>query len=270
MQEPDTKAPVLARIAATRDCFNDLEAVRRRAVVVAATHSKNRPAELRAIAQTVKSYDVPRGLTVEARKVINELISAAEEAQSSKKPIVLSNFRRFVQAIRTEHKKAKARLLEIDSATADQDLQTLYDRAQKIIKETQREQKNLDSLTNKPWAIARVPVIPIIKNGFNIPQAERQGLQVDNLGGYLMLRNQMVVGIARLEKGQKPLDAVQELLPLLIGATGRKLTLVSNKGARYKGNLWYWIADDHTLNALRKSAIGSLQINDWGFGFSGA
>lgn len=169
----------------------------------------------------------------------------------------------YLKAIKAEYQRVKAKRQQMDRASVIDDLS---EEAKQVLKKYDKQATKLE-FGKRDYMISRAPVIPISSIPFDIATAKRAGLAVENIGGYLLLNNQMVLGFRRLDKG-KAKDAVKEMVEQLTRATGRKLMLVTDRSAPYKGDIWFWIADQPTLNALRKAGHGTLQIRDWGFGFS--
>jgi hypothetical protein len=216
--------------------------------------------------------NLPLGASTPMRKMRNELISAREGFIADG---VLAAFNEGEEAAT----KLKATLQSAEETLAilihgnDVYMDKLYERAREIIERTGSESRRLESLRDKPMVISRIPIVPLTDPPLNPDQLNRLGVKTENLGGYPLIHNQLVIGInktALAQKGrkvEKPMEAVERYLKILSKQMGRNITTVSNQGVPGQGGVWYWLADERTINAFRKAGRDQLKIRSWGFGW---
>lgn len=217
--------------------------------------------------------NLPHGMSASLRRLANATLSLKESYSVDTMSLAVLHARAAEDKC-TELKgsaEGKRQAL-VTGATEIED--QLYERAREVLKRTATEVKRLDSLKNKSMAVARVPIVPILKKGFfKTAVLDRKGVHYDNIGGYVMLHNQIVLGINETamrktgRKTEKALDAARRLTTTLSKGMGTKVSIVSESGVHYNGGVWYWLAEDRMLDSLRDAAGGTLAVQSWGFGF---
>ncbi len=227
---------------------------------------------LRRVNAICEHPNLPMGASKPMRKMRNELVSAREGLVTDG---VLAAF--------TEGTSALEELQRVLASAEDTHMillhgndaymEKLYDRAKEIIQRTGNEARRLESLKDKPMVISRVPVVPLTDPPLNTDVLSRMHVKTENLGGYPLLHNQLVIGINREaltksgRKTEKPMEAVERYLKVLSKQMGRNIMPVSTEGVPGSGGVWYWLADEKTINALRKAGRDQLKIRSWGFGW---
>jgi len=230
---------------------------------------------LRRIEAVRDKKNLPQGASGHLRKVRNELVSIREGVVASvaKDELITHQFPSAIAEVERMLELAKARLdthKQLESATDASE--EAYRRAEKIIEQNAGEVKRLESIKDRPFVVVRVPIVPIADPFINSEKLKKMGVHVEDLAGYPLIHNQMVIGINReiLEKKgrkvQKPIEAADEILAMLRKQTGRKLVMVVDKPNPAKGALWYWIAPQEFVNKLMQAAGNRLNIQRWGFG----
>lgn len=250
----DTKVELEANLRILENSFNEVKAARRKIL-----RSPSRASVL-AEASSVLSQNKIRGLGKAWKAAYTEVECMKQEDS----PIAgEQHITAYLREIKAEYARIKRKRDQLESTSV---VDTLTEEAKELLKKYDQQSTKL-SFGSRDVMIARAPIIPISSLPFDVSIARRSGLAVDNLDGYLLVNNQMVVGFRKLDR-QKAKNAIYEMVDDLSIATKKKLFVVTDRTARYKGGIWYWVADQATLSALRKAGRGNLQIRDWGFGFS--
>lgn len=264
------------RLASFRD---GLIALNKKAVLAASERGPSRTRKLEKLKAAVEEWPTLYGYTRHMRRLKNELTSIVEEAATLPKASLdaLTMPANILEKVEQDLAKANAALDEekaVEVEASRDDLRALQDRAKQLLRQTDTERKRLESLDRRPFTVCRVPVVPVTSGYVQIAEAQRRGLNVESLGGYALIKSQLVIGISREalpEEGKsktKSLDYAKELLSQLEDSVGKKLFFVSSKSVFHGNGVWYWVADSRTLDALRLSIIGKTAVRDWGFGFS--
>jgi len=231
---------------------------------------------LRKIEATRNKDNLPQGASNHLRKIQNELVSMREgvfASAVSTKNLISNQFPAAIEQVGHMLEIATARLEAAKNMSAATDLaEEAYKKAEKIIQQNANEAKRLESIERRPFTVVRVPIVPISEPPISSAKLKTMGVKAEDLAGYPLIHNQMVIGINKeiLEKKgrkmQKPAEAAEEILQMLKKETGKKLVMVVETANRAKGALWYWIAPQDEVNKLMKSAGGRLNIKRWGFG----
>ena len=273
------KAALQKRIRVIRAAFEQTKAVHLGLSVAASSRGTARTTAARKLLSKLDEVKAPVGFSNQFRQVRNEMVSFTEECslrgKSSVSPV--KGTRELLLSLKDEYAKSKASLASVKEtvlSAEDRYLEDLQKRAAEIIRRTSKEKKKLESLKDKEYSIARIPVVPVYQGYVSTERAARAGLKIESLGGYPLIHDQLVIGVSRaaladVKKGKtKALDFVKELIPILETAMGKKLYLVSDKGEPALGGVWYWVADSRTLRSLQDNVIGKTKMLGWGFGFS--
>lgn len=218
---------------------------------------------------------LPKGAGPHLLRIRNELLSLKEGiAANAVKPkdMILATVQPSLEGINTLISKAELRLSgeSINDSMTDE----AFKKAEEVLKHNQKEAKQLERLTKKPFVVARVPIVPISSPVMNVGILNRSGIKAEQLAGYPLIHNQMVIGISKdatvletRKRNQKPLEAAREILSQLVGQTQRDYIFVTENGFRSHGGIWFWVATKQEVNAFIKAANNRLKIDRWGFGF---
>jgi hypothetical protein len=121
-------------------------------------------------------------------------------------------------------------------------------------------QTTLPRLTEeKPFVLARVPVIPVA----NMSHAKLQGrdFKVTNVGGYLMMNDQIVLGISP----KQGFDAANRIRMEIRKQTKQKLVFVDERPTGHNGALWYWLMHESDLQQFMAAfPNNTLKVQSWG------
>lgn len=260
------KRKIKARMNEIRSAFEEVKAARRQIVIAITERGDYRVARLQKAERRIAAAKIS-GLGKASKVANNEIRGMISEASARANKSLASetHITALLKALKAEHKREKAKLTtEVDASIVD----GLDDAALDALRSFDKEASKLKFNGSKDYTVSRAPIIPVSKGFYDISTAKHAGLAVENIGGYMLVRNQLVIGLKGTEKGAKAVQAVEDIIESLAAVSSRKLHLVSEKGARYKGNLWFWAADNKTINALTKANRGGAAITDWGFGFT--
>lgn len=145
------------------------------------------------------------------------------------------------------------------------------------LKRTSQELQVLKAIGNKPYAILKAPVIAVPDNAFINFEFVSKNFKCTELGGYVVLHDQLVIGVNTKETKQKPEAVLIQCIKNLERKTGNHYIVLLNRGiTNHKVGshaLWYWIMECHDAenfrlsftNLKRKSIIKTIAIRDWGF-----
>ena len=225
--------------------------------------------------------NLPHGCSKPLRAACNELISIREgvflKASTDRRNVALFQIEKVLAAVKQMITSTQESLV-MSSGNEDESQQKLFDRAKELINQSNKESKRLEAIKRKPVVLDRVPIVPATKAPIDTVKLNSMGIKNDNLGGYALIHSQMVIGIngkhfkeekeKNNDKKIKYIDVVKRYLKVFAKSIGRELKLVSDQGVMHEGGIWYWIADERTINALMNSSKGHLKILNWGFGFS--
>ena len=153
--------------------------------------------------------------------------------------------------------------------------------------------------------LTRAPIVPMTKTPFSVQKLKAFGFKVQDLEGYPILEDQLVIGIlhsginddvqaivdkkmakskgmddaARVEKAHKLLDAevarlAKEMDENLLEAVKHEyasLKLIEFGPSYWSGAAWYWLVPNSHLNLFNKSSISKTsqmtQVKSWSFPF---
>lgn len=117
----------------------------------------------------------------------------------------------------------------------------------------------LPALGDAPFTIGRTSVIPVPAQGISEDLLRKRGFDFQNLGGYYVLRNQLVLTV---REGTTVEEATKELRK----ATKHSYMTVSASTRRKDGSAWYWLMREPELDDFTSAFPGkSLQLRNWGF-----
>ena len=219
----------------------------------------------------------PVGTATPLRKLRNDLVSIQEISGNLTAKTSMLRSTQIVstmEAVNSLIAKSQVKLQADDSLSVGRaDYSNAFSEAEKILKRNNEAVKRLDSINNRPFTLVRVPLVVISDPAINVSMLDRSGLKSEDLAGYPLLHNQMVLGVSKKafeeQKRVKNIeDFVQELLQVLRKQVKKPLVLVDSTATRAKNALWFWVADERDVDRIIKAARGRLNIKRWGFGMN--
>ncbi len=150
-----------------------------------------------------------------------------------------------------------------------------------VIKLANEQARQLPALDDKPFVVARIPIIPVAKTVLSVDRLRAQGFTVASLGGYPVINNQLVVGINAREVGmtdaerksgapiprQRWHDLAAEVVTRIRNETKTRMAFVDDRPHGHAGAAWFWLMPETELDHFAASFPGqSLQLRSWGFG----
>lgn len=232
------------------------------------------------------SSPLPTGTKKHIGNCLNELTSLREgvyasNSQMDKKALVLISASKAKADINTLMLASEVKMDKImaDSSHAS-DMDEFFKKTESVIQKFSHEAEKLNSLSDKPFVIARVPVIPV-DGGVSVEKLSRLGFSSESLGGYAVLHNQIVLGISpksllgdkagdiKSAKVAAAIRAEADRLRILAGKkTNTKLLFVSN-ALSYGTRIWFWLMTEKDLDMFARAFPGSqVKVSRWGFAFN--
>lgn len=247
------------------------------------------PRQLKRITSSMRKIEAmiankpPVGVSKFLKVTMNELTSLREGvyigAATKKKSLVVLSVGQAVTALAEMQNTSAARKEKITAAGKNDD--GLYtDDALRVIKDSEHESKKLDGIHKKDFVVCRVPVIPVAKSFLTADALKRKGFKVENLGGYAVMHNQIVIGVSKVMlemkdgenskiiKPERFLAAAEQVRKMLSKQLGRKLVFVSESPYGAQGGAWFWVMGENELNLFASAFPGKrVQMTRWGFAF---
>lgn len=229
----------------------------------------------------------PVGTTKYLRACLNELTSLREGvytgARVDKKTLSLlaaqAAIARVDALIAKSQERAQKSAVEADSSNDP----LFHDDVAKVIKRSQDESKQLQSLKDKDFVLSRVPLVAIAASGIiDANRLTNEGFEAESLGGYPVIHNQLVLGInpksiqltkAQATKGKeiprdKWLETATAIKKLIEKKTKQKLHFVDDRPHGSSGGAWFWLMPDYEINGFAKAFPGkAVKLRQWGFAF---
>lgn len=258
--------------------------------------------------------EVPTGVKPLLATIANELVSLREgimaDAVQSKDLVLISGVRAVIavtdlQVVALAHKARIESQLNVEGAT---------DENEALILKNQKFKAAIPKLGSKDFVVARAPVAFTFqqKNGHSsvgyvdTGSIASLGFKVDNLGGYTVLYDQLLVGVntdavfdvssentngktvktrqrvsenaITFKKGTPTkvvkrrdkdyLDVALHVKKQLEKRTNQPYAFVSETPQGHEGGHWFWLMPTRDLNRLARAFPGGhAKINRWGFAF---
>lgn len=201
---------------------------------------------------------VPYGTGRAVRAVLNELTSLREAAylgELTDALIDLSATDALFETIDALTEKAVEK-----SNEEEQPSDSVFDPNIVSILERASAQTTLPKLTDeKPFVLARVPVIPVASMSY--AKLQSRDFNVTNVGGYLMVNDQIVLGISP----KQGFDAANRIRIEIRKQTKQKLVFVDERPTGHKGALWYWLMRESDLQQFMAAfPNNTLKVQSWG------
>jgi hypothetical protein len=259
--------------------------------VVSTLYTLPKPQQLKRLTLVIEAATrlhkskLPVGAKTNLELCLNELTSLQEGvylgASVDKKALSLIACRKARKNLSLLIANTQARLVRIEADSSDDDdLETFYRKAEDVINKHMGERGKLTDIATKAFVVARVPVVP---TGTPVSTEKLAGLgfKVDNLGGYAVIQNQLVLGInpskiipnssaIKSDKLKAAIQAEAESLRRKLQKTlNTRLQFVSDRPRTYKSGTWYWLMSERDLDLFAKAFPGGhVKVDRWGFAFN--
>lgn len=226
---------------------------------------------------------LPVGTKASIKRCINEVTSLREGVFTNASIIDKKSLSLLTCAAAADEILAKAVEVKhrIDAAAEDDlSLEEFYNKAKDVIEKNSENAERVKKIANQQFVVARVPVVPA-DTKVSIARLENAGFKVENLGGYAVIHNQIVIGLnaKKLDPNAATMnkDALKKLLRkelkvlmnMVSQKTGKKLALVTEIANPYKSGTFFWVAPEKEIDRLAKAFPGGqAKIPRWGFAFN--
>lgn len=112
-----------------------------------------------------------------------------------------------------------------------------------------------------PFTLGRTSVIPVPKTMIDERVLKARGFKYQNLGGYFVLADQVLVTIDPASE-----LTIDDVLKSIRKNTKQRYAQVVNQGMPLRGHVWHWIMREPELDAFTSAfPAKSLQLRNWGF-----
>lgn len=198
-----------------------------------------------------------------------------EDGEAGNKPLV--GFNKDVEAALDDFKvKPSKKTTAKEEDDEDKDAKNLheYDAATvKALNQYAKFKLMLPSNISKLFVSLRMPLLVVTKGGMHLDKLKSQGFSKDNIFGYPVLLNQLVIGFNHTKfsetyKGDWD-EAAEDIIEKIYIKTKRRFIMLS-KPVKYKNVFYIWLAEEKDVSALNKASFGShFIITKWSFPFRG-
>lgn len=267
---------------------------------------------LESASKFVASIDPPPGVKPLLTVVGNELLSMKEGIIAkvvTPNDLMLISGVRAVKEVESLAAKAVQNINRLEAA-ASSALDDLHN--SELLKKNQAFKEKIPAFNGREFVIGRAPIAFTFSKqqhtsiGYANQEAlDRQGFKTDNLGGYTVIHNQMVIGIDSMavynrsvdEQGnptitrqrgkdtavtfkqgkptrivkavdKKHIDVAKSILKMIERQYNVKYAFVSELGATLNGGQFFWVMSVPDLTRLNRAFPGShTKIDKWGFAF---
>lgn len=143
---------------------------------------------------------LPVGAKRHIAACLNEVISLREGVYASntkldKQTLALTASTRAKTELQSMVEAAQHRLEKvIADSSSEMDLEEFYKKAADVIKKNASEVTKITPIADKPWIMARVPVVPS-DGALSAEKLPGLGFKSESLSGYPVIHNQLVLGI---------------------------------------------------------------------------
>lgn len=241
--------------------------------------------------QAIAASKPPVGVAKALRAAVNELTSLREGVfvgtATDKKTLAIMACSEAVTHVDGLIEKANKRLAEAKALVKSGSNDPVFqEEVVKVIQKNAESETKLDSLKGKQFVISRVPVVAVAKTMLDVNVLKRRGFKADDIGGYPVIHNQLVIGINKTmiglkksemnEKGQsiKPISsdkwvkAATHVLDMVFKQTKVRYALVDGRPYGRAGGAWFWAMPERDLNIFAGSFPGkAVSLRSWGFAF---
>lgn len=232
---------------------------------------------------------LPVGAKKHVAVCINELTSIREgvfarNTMADKKMLTLFAAKKAQEELLAMSVATEARVerLVADSSSSSS-MESFIKNAAEVIEKHSDKAELLRVIKTKSFVLERMPVVP----GDNKLSAERMasvGFDVESLGGYPVLQNQLVIGInprsvlgehSGAVKGEKAARLIREradqIRKMAEKRTKQRLQFVSDKAYSPPGipGTWFWLMTDADIKRFARISPGNrVNVVRWGFAFN--
>lgn len=224
----------------------------------------------------------PHGTSKGLRSCINEMVSLREAAyldELSPAVIDLSSMKEFHVLILKLLERAKLDVQNVGTIVDTNRDPVFGTEIEEVIRSTV-EQSVLPSLVDRPYVVAKLPIIPVAKSILSLDVLRSRGFTCLSLGGYPVIKNQLVLGInpRELELTDKEkaagmsiprarwFEAANRIRLAIRKETNQKIVFVDERPYGTAGTAWFWLMDESDLQEFASAFPGkSLQLRNWGF-----
>lgn len=143
---------------------------------------------------------LPTGAKRHIAACLNEVISLREGVYTSntkldKQTLALTASSRAKTELQSMVESAQHRLEKvIADSSSEMDMEEFYKKAADVIKKNASEVTKIAGIADKPWIMARVPVVPS-DGSLSAEKLPGLGFKSESLSGYPVIHNQLVLGI---------------------------------------------------------------------------
>jgi hypothetical protein len=198
---------------------------------------------------------VPYGLGKFIRAAVNELVSLREAA-------TIGDLRddqidlRSTNAIVMQVDTLLAKEYELASSVSETD--EVFEGDVEGVLALASAQTTLPKLDSNVFVLARVPVVPVPATGFlATKKVNALGFDAKDAGGYVIMSNQIVIGVS--PKSAKDIHLALEQF------RSERLVLVDSRGQGKNGAIWYWVLREEDLARFSQAfSGGALKLQSWG------
>lgn len=254
--------------------------------------------------------EIPTGVKPLLRTIHNELQSLHEGILAKavrKKDLVLTAGVQVVREIDAILAKVESNLVKLSSSLEDVDRNVL------VLKKNQEQRDKIPAFNGREFVVGRAPVAFTFQNkqkhssvGYvDQEKLDNMGFKSDNLGGYTVIHNQLVIGIdshavydkqvgedgkqsikrqqvkdttvvfkkgnpTRVLKARDKLhiDVARKVLKMLERRFNAQFDFVSEYAVGLNGGEFFWVMSVQDFRRLAKAFPGGhLKISRWGFAF---
>lgn len=260
---------------------------------MAETYVMTRPQQLKRVTlllskvKELHASALPVGSKKHVATMVNELTSIREGVfaranLADRKMLTLIAAKAAKEEILAMASAAEARKEKmLADSSASNDMEHFFKNAADVIQKHSHKAADLASISTKAFVVARAP-IALGDEKFSAERMARSGFNVESLGGYPVISDQLVIGInprfalgdhAGAVKGEKASQVLRaemdRLRKMLQKRMNQKLNLVSDKAYSFKSGTWFWLMTDDDINRLAKVSPGNrVQVPRWGFAFN--
>lgn len=199
---------------------------------------------------------VPYGTGKAVRAVLNELTSLREAAYLDELTDELIDLSSTLALFTTIDSLIEKSTLKDKEEAVEEDV---FEPNLVEVLQNASAQTSLPKLNGQPFVLARVPVIPVAN--MSLSKLQGRDFQVTNVGGYLMIGDQVVLGISP----KLGFEQANEIRLRIRKQTKQKFVFVDERPSGHKGVLWYWLMRESDLmNFSTAFQNNTLKVQSWG------
>ena len=165
-----------------------------------------KPRQLKRLAEAanaltgLRATKLPVGAKRHIEACLNEVVSLREgvyvsNSKLDKQTLALTASKQAREELQGLVESAQHRLEKVMAdSMSESDLDEFYKKADAVIKKNSAESVKIEPIRDKPWVLARVPVIPM-DGSISTEKLPQMGFKSESLSGYPVIHNQLVLGI---------------------------------------------------------------------------